>query len=73
MPIAIFGGDLKRLIPVGNLYLVAGKNIPEVSQNYVLSTYHTMFFWKIKNLGFDLLGVKLIPWPQRIYQVLQFD
>ena len=30
MPVATFDRDLKRLVPVGNLYLVAGENIPDI-------------------------------------------
>ena len=40
--------DLKGLVPVGNPFLVAGKDIPNVSRDCVLCTYHPMFFRKIK-------------------------
>ena len=40
--------DLKRLVPVGDPFLVAGEDIPDVSQDCVLCTYHPMFFQKFK-------------------------
>ena len=47
-PVATFGKDLKGLVPVGNPCLVAGEDIPEVLQDYVLCIYHLMFFREIK-------------------------
>ena len=47
-PVPTFGRDLKGLVPVGDPCLVAGKDIPDVSQDCVLCTYHPMFFRKIK-------------------------
>ena len=49
MPVTTFDGDLKGLVPVGNPCLVAGKDTPQVSQDFVLCTYYPMFLWKIKN------------------------
>ena len=47
-PVANFDKELKRLVLVGDPCLLAGEDIPEVSQDYVLCTYHPMFFQKIK-------------------------
>ena len=43
-----FGKDFKRLAQIGNPCLVAGKNILKVPQDYILYTYHLMFFQKIE-------------------------
>ena len=47
-PVATFDRDLKGLVPVGDPYLVASEDIPEVPQDYVPCTYHLMFSQKIK-------------------------
>ena len=36
--------NLKRLVPVDNPCLLAGKDILKVSQDCVLCTYHSIFF-----------------------------
>ena len=48
MPVATFGRDLKKLVPVGNPCLMARENIPKVPQDRFPCTYHPMFFRKIK-------------------------
>ena len=40
--------DLKGLVPVGDPFLVAGEDIPDISRDCVPCTYHPMFFRKIK-------------------------
>ena len=51
--VAKFGRNLKGLVLVGNLCLVADKDISEVSQDFVLCIYHLILFQKIKK-GFGV-------------------
>ena len=44
MPVATFGKNFKSLVSVDNPCLLAGEDIPEVSQDCVLCIYHSMFF-----------------------------
>ena len=67
MPVVTFSRDLKGLVPDGNLCSMAGEDILEVSQDCVLYIYYTMFFSKIKNLGFEQPGVKSVPWPRQMH------
>ena len=48
MSVATFGKDLKGLVSVGNLCLVASEDISEIPQDCILCNYYPMFFWKIK-------------------------
>ena len=40
--------ELKGLVPVGDLFLVAGEDIPDLSRDCVPCIYHLIFFQKIK-------------------------
>ena len=46
MLVPTFGRDLKRLIPVGNPYSMAGKNILEILQDWILCNYYPILFQK---------------------------
>ena len=59
MPVAIFGRNLKGLIPVDDLCLVASKDIPEILWDYVPCTYHLILFQRIKK-GFGLSKVSTL-------------
>ena len=48
MPIATFDTDLKKIIPFFDPCLLAVKDIPNISQEYTLYTYHPRLFRKIK-------------------------
>ena len=48
MPVAIFGRNFKKLVPVGDFCLVVGEDFLEIPQDYLLCTYYPMFFWKIE-------------------------
>ena len=59
-PVATFAKDLKGLVPVGNPYLMAGEDIPDISQDFLLCTYHPRLVWKImKRFGLWPTGSKV--------------
>ena len=46
MPFATLGRNLKGLVPVSDPCSVAGEDIPEISQDCILYTYHPILFQK---------------------------
>ena len=59
MPVTTISRDLKGLVPVRDPCLVAGEDIPDVSQDFVLCTYPPRLFQKIKK-GFGLSKVSTL-------------